>query len=130
VNHIDLGGETTLPVVDEGVQGVEHEAEHGGVSVYHHTAEQPLDEVVIVEELVIVDEELGVAELQPSYLPTSKVGLSATARDLNSLITLRAYELYEQRGHRDGHALDDWLDAEREFQSNEAGRTSAEATLV
>ena len=30
-------------------------------------------------------------------------------------ISLRAYELYEQRGRIDGHALDDWLQAEAEI---------------
>ena len=30
-------------------------------------------------------------------------------------IRLRAYELYEQRGMIDGHALDDWLQAEGEI---------------
>jgi len=29
-------------------------------------------------------------------------------------IRLRAYELYEQRGMIDGHASDDWLQAEAE----------------
>jgi len=29
-------------------------------------------------------------------------------------IRLRAYELYERRGRIDGHALDDWLQAETE----------------
>ena len=29
-------------------------------------------------------------------------------------IRLRAYELYLQRGRREGHALDDWLQAETE----------------
>lgn len=28
------------------------------------------------------------------------------------LIAMNAYELYEQRGREDGHALDDWLKAE------------------
>jgi hypothetical protein len=28
------------------------------------------------------------------------------------LIALKAYELYEQRGREDGHALEDWLKAE------------------
>lgn len=35
--------------------------------------------------------------------------------DLQALIAKRAYELYSQRGCRDGSVLDDWLDAEREF---------------
>ncbi|WP_455389585.1 DUF2934 domain-containing protein [Petrachloros mirabilis] len=30
-------------------------------------------------------------------------------------MTARAYELYAQRGYRDGCALEDWLDAEREI---------------
>jgi DUF2934 family protein len=29
-------------------------------------------------------------------------------------IRLRAYDLYERRGGTDGHALDDWLQAESE----------------
>ncbi|HXH86250.1 MAG TPA: DUF2934 domain-containing protein [Nitrospira sp.] len=34
--------------------------------------------------------------------------------DIHILITKRAYELYAERGYRNGYALDDWLDAERE----------------
>ena len=40
--------------------------------------------------------------------------LRASFEDLHERITARAYELYAQRGWREGHALDDWLDAERE----------------
>jgi len=35
--------------------------------------------------------------------------------DLHARISSRAYELYVQRGSRDGHAQEDWLDAEREI---------------
>ena len=35
--------------------------------------------------------------------------------DLHVLIAKRAYELYGERRYRDGSALDDWLDAEREI---------------
>jgi len=34
--------------------------------------------------------------------------------DLHARIAARAYELYVQRGYREGSALEDWLDAERE----------------
>jgi hypothetical protein len=37
--------------------------------------------------------------------------------DLHGLIAKRAYELYSERGYRQGYALDDWLDAEREILS-------------
>lgn len=30
-------------------------------------------------------------------------------------IARRAYELYEARGHQDGHHFEDWLTAEREL---------------
>ena len=30
-------------------------------------------------------------------------------------IARRAYQFYEMRGRRDGHAVDDWLSAEREL---------------
>jgi len=35
--------------------------------------------------------------------------------DLHARIAVRAYELYVQRGYREGSALEDWLDAEREI---------------
>ena len=39
--------------------------------------------------------------------------------DLHARISLRAYELYLQRGCREGHAQEDWLDAEREIIDRE-----------
>lgn len=39
--------------------------------------------------------------------------------DLQARITNRAYELYAERGYRQGHALDDWLEAEREIRGVE-----------
>lgn len=38
-------------------------------------------------------------------------------RSLPALIAMRAYEIYVQRGHREGCALEDWLEAEREILS-------------
>jgi hypothetical protein len=35
-------------------------------------------------------------------------------------IEKRAHQLYEERGCREGHALDDWIDAERELNQTEA----------
>jgi hypothetical protein len=48
---------------------------------------------------------------KPSALPLSP------CEDLHALIAKRAYELYSERGGRNGSALDDWLDAEREILS-------------
>jgi hypothetical protein len=36
-----------------------------------------------------------------------------TKEDINKLIEKKAYELYEKRGRKAGHAMDDWLEAER-----------------
>jgi hypothetical protein len=33
--------------------------------------------------------------------------------DLNSLIQKKAYELWEKRGRKPGHSMEDWLEAER-----------------
>jgi hypothetical protein len=38
---------------------------------------------------------------------------------LEEQIRLRAYELYEARGREDGHAVDDWLQAEAEFDAGQ-----------
>ena len=39
--------------------------------------------------------------------------------DLHARISRRAYELYVQRGSREGHAHEDWLDAERDILDRE-----------
>ena len=36
-----------------------------------------------------------------------------TTGDVKKLIEKKAYELYEKRGRKPGHANDDWLEAER-----------------
>ena len=36
-----------------------------------------------------------------------------TKEDIQSLIGKKAYELYEKRGKKSGHSMDDWLEAER-----------------
>jgi hypothetical protein len=40
-------------------------------------------------------------------------------------IRVTAYELYEKRGKRDGHALHDWLQAEAELSGHKALRAAA-----
>jgi magnesium-transporting ATPase (P-type) len=48
---------------------------------------------------------------------------SAVARaqvDLTPQITSRAYELYEQHGHQDGHATQDWAQAEQEIRKDDS----------
>ena len=40
--------------------------------------------------------------------------------NLEEAIRRRAYELYEQRGRRDGHDVDDWLRAEADVKHSAA----------
>jgi hypothetical protein len=42
---------------------------------------------------------------------------ASSDQDLHNRISRRAYELYCQRGYRDGEAVADWLDAEQEVRS-------------
>jgi hypothetical protein len=42
-----------------------------------------------------------------------------TQVELATEIRLRAYKLYEQRGRVDGHALEDWIQAEAEILESE-----------
>ena len=59
------------------------------------------------------------AEKQPQVPPASQHATAASLRfsneDLHERIAARAHELYAQRGWREGGALEDWLDAEREI---------------
>lgn len=49
---------------------------------------------------------------------TSLDPMHPTALISERAVRQRAYELYEQRGRRDGHALDDWLVAESEIAAS------------
>jgi len=53
---------------------------------------------------------------KPDAAVSSKPSVSV-CDDLQVLIAKRAHELYAMRGYRDGYALDDWLEAEREVLS-------------
>ena len=68
------------------------------------------------------------AEKQPHVPPANQHATAASSNksarqlrpsieDLQGRITTRAYELYVQRGWREGCSLEDWLDAEREILS-------------
>lgn len=52
---------------------------------------------------------------QPSVPASTRktAGSAPAVDDLHARITARAYELYVERGCRDGYHLEDWLDAER-----------------
>jgi H+-transporting ATPase len=43
-----------------------------------------------------------------------------TPSDLSPQISKQAYELYEQRGHREGHAEQDWLEAEQNVHKDKS----------
>ncbi|MEO8856164.1 MAG: plasma-membrane proton-efflux P-type ATPase, partial [Burkholderiaceae bacterium] len=45
--------------------------------------------------------------------------------DLKPQIAARAYEIYEQQGHRDGHSAQNWDQAEHEIHTAEAGPANA-----
>ena len=51
--------------------------------------------------------------------------LDASFSEMEESIRLRAYQLYEAGGKRDGHALDDWLQAEAEFTERKSLRAAA-----
>ena len=48
---------------------------------------------------------------------TFKLGKSSnptmTKGDVSKLVEKKAYELYEKRGRKSGHSMEDWLEAER-----------------
>jgi H+-transporting ATPase len=50
--------------------------------------------------------------------PTAAPLLAKTSVDMTAQIAKHAYELYERQGRREGHAEQDWLQAEREIRKN------------
>jgi outer membrane protein TolC len=62
----------------------------------------------------------------PAQAGSSGAKAGSTEQDSKSArtqdrIARRAYELYEQRERRDGWALEDWLNAERQLAAQSAG---------
>jgi hypothetical protein len=56
----------------------------------------------------------------PAAIPNqTPIKVTEPTPDLQEQIRLRAYGLYEQRG-REGHELDDWLQAESEVTQQKA----------
>jgi H+-transporting ATPase len=51
--------------------------------------------------------------------PTAAPLLAKRPVDVRPQIATRAYELYEQQGRREGHAVQDWLQAERAIRHDE-----------
>jgi len=54
--------------------------------------------------------------------PTAAPLLAREPVDATAQIAKRAYELYERHGRREGHADQDWLQAEREVRIDEAAK--------
>jgi hypothetical protein len=53
---------------------------------------------------------------QPSGLHYAANTSGCPIARVSELVRARAYQLFELRGGRPGHALDDWLQAEQEFR--------------
>ena len=68
-----------------------------------------------------VDRHPDEIEKTPSTLALNHIVLIPIERQIQQ----RAYELYEQRRRADGHALDDWLQAEREIKGTQANPATA-----
>ena len=69
-------------------------------------------------------------EQEPDVLqPTPDARKPITESRMNR-IARRAHELYEARGGEHGRALEDWLQAEREIDSEPAGERGSDANSL
>ncbi len=62
------------------------------------------------------------AKHEPTVAETAVTGLlnGDTAEDVRARIAVLAFQLYEQRGRRDGHDVEDWLQAEQRILAGSA----------
>ena len=67
----------------------------------------------------------GRVVLLATWRKTLSRQLDAGSDELEERIRVRAYQLYEQRGKRDGHALGDWFQAEAELTERKSLRAAA-----
>jgi len=54
------------------------------------------------------------ASMQTRLSPADPENGKLSFRQIEERIRARAYEVFEERGRADGHALDDWLEAKAE----------------
>jgi hypothetical protein len=57
--------------------------------------------------------------------PSQSIAQAGSTPERLEQIRMRAYELFEQRGRKDGHNLEDWLQAEAEVNQQQKKKTSA-----
>ena len=60
----------------------------------------------------------------PKKQPTTEIS-ELQEFELEYQIRLRAYQLYEARGRKDGHEQEDWFRAEAEIMQKKAGTIAA-----
>jgi hypothetical protein len=65
------------------------------------------------------------SQLQEIRRPAEKASSADSATSLQDIIRFRAYELYQQRGGEEGHAVEDWLQAEEDISQNWGSRKAA-----
>jgi Protein of unknown function (DUF2934) len=56
--------------------------------------------------------------MSPDAAKKPPMTVTSEREELEQQIRLRAYELYEARGRKHGHELDDWLRAKKEIREN------------
>lgn len=57
------------------------------------------------------------ARIANTFKSTKSSSSPAPKSDITDLIRKKAYELWDKRGRKGGHSLDDWLEAERIVRS-------------
>lgn len=62
---------------------------------------------------------------QDNKRPAEKARSANSDPSLQDQIRFRAHELYQQRGGEEGHATEDWLQAEEEISQNRGSRKAA-----
>ncbi len=55
----------------------------------------------------------GLAMARTSFKLGKSSNPTMTSEDMRKLVEKKAFELYEKRGKKAGHAMNDWLEAER-----------------
>lgn len=65
------------------------------------------------------------SETTPRKSVTSQTQQANSPSEIQELIRTRAYQLFEQRGRKEGHAEEDWLAAESEILHARADTAAA-----
>ena len=89
----------------------------GDITSFYDGRSCPVGSSLTKESLSASEDWMATSKRKTANEPVTTAAAEPSSDDRDSEVAHRAYDRYQRRGCVDGHYLDDWFAAEREFES-------------